>query len=119
MVISTGTIWPVWLAVRSLYSLTKPMMLTACGPKPVPTGGAGVALPAGSCSLTIALTLLAMYLFHLVGLDAHRHRHAERVDFHFQEVALDRFDHAFRALVTAARELDFVACFEIGHAYRF
>src|SRR5258708_37816271 len=30
------------------------MMLTPCGPSAVPTGGAGVAAPAFSCTLTIA-----------------------------------------------------------------
>src|SRR6476646_5216650 len=32
------------------------MMLTPCGPSAVPTGGAGVAAPAWSCTLTSAAT---------------------------------------------------------------
>src|SRR5690348_5561607 len=119
MVISTGTTWPAWLAVRSLYSLTNCMMLTAWGPNPVPTGGAGVALPAGSCSLTIALTLLAIYLFHLVRLNPDRHWHAERVDPDLHQVAFHPFYHAFRALVAAARQFDFVAFLELRHPYNF
>src|SRR5215208_6469268 len=36
------------------------MMLTPWGPRAVPTGGAGVAAPAGTCSLTMALIFLAI-----------------------------------------------------------
>src|SRR5215467_4029013 len=54
MVISTGITLPRWLSVAALYCLTKSMMLTPCGPSAVPTGGAGVAAPAFSCTLTIA-----------------------------------------------------------------
>ena len=45
---------PRWESVAALYCLTKSMMLTPCGPSAVPTGGAGVAAPAFSCTLTIA-----------------------------------------------------------------
>ena len=55
-VISTGTIVPTWVSVAALYSLTKSMIATPCGPSAVPTGGAGVALPAGIWILTIAAT---------------------------------------------------------------
>src|SRR5579872_3798278 len=48
------------LAVLALNCFTKSMMFTPCGPRAVPTGGAGVALPAGNCSLTVACTFLAM-----------------------------------------------------------
>src|SRR5688572_30518020 len=37
------------------------MMFTPCGPKAVPTGGAGLAAPAGHCSFTSAVTFLAMW----------------------------------------------------------
>src|SRR6201996_4526491 len=47
---------PRWASVAALYCFTKSMMLTPCGPRAVPTGGAGVAAPAGSCTLTMALT---------------------------------------------------------------
>ena len=59
MVISAGIIFPVCDAVFALYYLTKPMILTPCGPNAVPTGGAGVALPASICNLTTARTFLA------------------------------------------------------------
>ena len=60
IVISTGITVPAWLAVRALYSLQKAMMLTPCWPSAGPTGGAGLALPAMICNLTIALTFFAM-----------------------------------------------------------
>src|SRR6202044_3160453 len=56
MVISTGMMLPRWASVAALYCRTKSMMLTPCGPSAVPTGGAGVAAPAWSCTLTIAAT---------------------------------------------------------------
>ena len=46
--------------VLALNSLQNPMMLMPCGPSAGPTGGAGLALPAGSCSLTIPVTFFAM-----------------------------------------------------------
>src|SRR5262244_3992836 len=45
---------PRWDSVAALYCLQKSMMLTPCGPSAVPTGGAGVAAPALSCTLTTA-----------------------------------------------------------------
>src|ERR671935_432126 len=57
MVISTGTMLPTWDCVAALYCFTKSMMFTACGPSAVPTGGAGVACPAGSSILMTAATL--------------------------------------------------------------
>src|SRR5438445_3483666 len=54
IVISTGTIVPRWPSVWLLYILQKSMMLTPWGPRAVPTGGAGVAAPAGIWILTIA-----------------------------------------------------------------
>ena len=55
-VISTGTTVPTCASVAALYALTKSMMAMPCGPRAVPTGGAGVALPAGIWILTIAAT---------------------------------------------------------------
>src|SRR5690606_25207348 len=43
-------------SVLALYSLQKSMMATPWGPRAVPTGGAGVAPPAGIWILTIAAT---------------------------------------------------------------
>ena len=55
----TGTMLPIIDAVRSLYSLTNCMMLTPCCPSAGPIGGAGVACPAGICSLIIVCTFFA------------------------------------------------------------
>src|SRR3954468_17803246 len=54
MVISTGMTLPRWDSVAALYCLQKSMMLRPCGPRAVHTGGAGVAAPALSCTLTTA-----------------------------------------------------------------
>src|SRR5882724_11852945 len=65
-VISTGTIVPRWFSVWALYILQKSMIATPCGPRAVPTGGAGVAAPAGIWIFTTAETFfLAMFLTFL------------------------------------------------------
>src|SRR5438270_12006526 len=56
IVISTGMIVPRCASVWALYILQKSMMFTPRGPRAVPTGGAGVAAPAGIWILTIAAT---------------------------------------------------------------
>src|ERR1700686_3719022 len=62
-VTSTGKIMPSGsLAVLALNCLQKSMMFKPCGPTAVPTGGAGVALPAGNCNLIVVCTFLAMSL---------------------------------------------------------
>src|SRR5271155_2938469 len=101
--------------VLALNCLQKSMMFTPCGPRAVPTGGAGVALPAGSCSLTVACTFFAMRipfvqpvprqryestesgdLFHLRKIQFYRRRPAENRDRNFQRAAIrvDVLDHA-------------------------
>src|SRR5437870_6420302 len=95
---------PSWsfAEVFALNALQNSMMLTPCGPSAVPTGGAGVALPAGICNFTIPVTFLAiltpvasvrfltvavlLYLFYLQEIQFHRrgssknrHHHAQRV----------------------------------------
>src|ERR1700694_458561 len=55
-VISAGMMLPACAAVRSLYALVNSMMLMPCGPRAVPTGGAGVAFPAGICRRMTVLT---------------------------------------------------------------
>src|SRR6266567_1516434 len=51
---STGKIIPSGsFCVFALNCLQKSMMLTPWGPSAVPTGGAGVALPAANCSLMV------------------------------------------------------------------
>src|SRR5438552_15730584 len=52
---------PSSFAVRALKFLQKSMMFTPCGPSAVPTGGAGVALPAAIWSFTMAWTFLAIF----------------------------------------------------------
>src|SRR5438874_651128 len=51
---------PAALWVFALNCFTNSMMLTPWGPSAVPTGGAGVACPAGTCSLTTAVIGLAI-----------------------------------------------------------
>ena len=59
IVIWAGMTWPVLSAVFSLYDFVNSMMLMPCGPSAVPTGGAGVALPAGSWSVRTIRIFLA------------------------------------------------------------
>src|ERR1700733_449579 len=68
MVISTGTTVPRMDSVAALYCLQNSMVCTPCGPRAVPTGGAGVADPASSWILTLASTrfLGGMRLFAFV-----------------------------------------------------
>src|ERR671913_769025 len=54
MVISTGMTLPRMDSVAALYALQNSMMFTPWGPRAVPTGGAGVAAPAFSCTFTSA-----------------------------------------------------------------
>src|ERR1043166_2259004 len=61
IVISTGRIVS-WPCVRALNSLQNAMMLIPWGPRAVPTGGAGFALPAGICSLTKPTAFFAIVL---------------------------------------------------------
>src|ERR1700681_1153418 len=76
IVISTGRIVS-WPCVRALNSLQKAMMLMPCGPSAVPTGGAGLAFPAGIWSFTKPETFLAITL-----LDAYAGRCAARSNYH-------------------------------------
>src|SRR5215211_1780014 len=68
MVISTGMTLPRIDSVWALYALQKSMMFTPCGPRAVPTGGAGVAAPAWSCTLTSA----AIFFFGGIPLSSSR-----------------------------------------------
>src|SRR6266853_3793374 len=62
IVITTGIIKPSWslAEVLALNALQNSIMFTPCGPSAVPTGGAGVAFPAGIWSLTIAFIFFAI-----------------------------------------------------------
>src|SRR3982751_4493730 len=76
--------------VLALNALQKSMMLTPCGPRAVPTGGAGVALPAGICHLTCPVTFFALESLYLnffpwqefqldrCSTDENRSHHAQR-----------------------------------------
>src|SRR5215207_9401603 len=70
-------------------------MLMPCGPSAVPTGGAGVALPAGSCSVSTIRIFLAMVVFrfllellYLEEIEFHRCFPAEDADEDLDLVAL-------------------------------
>src|SRR5579863_93807 len=93
MVISTGTIVPRWFSVALLYCLQNSMVCTPCGPSAVPTGGAGVALPAGSWIFTTARTFFLggmrgaswrLELGDLAELELDRRLAAEDVDEHLE-----------------------------------
>src|ERR1700759_2452371 len=85
-------------AVLALKSLQKAMMLTPCWPSAGPTGGDGLALPAGSCNLTypviffaMAQTLLPLLDGREIELDArgtaeNRHLHLELLLVHLHVV---------------------------------
>src|SRR3974390_2486441 len=84
---------PRWDSVAALYCLQKSMMLTPCGPRAVPTGGAGVATPAFSCTLTTPaiffflgamLTSLCSDLADLVERQLDRRLAAEDRDEHLE-----------------------------------
>src|SRR6266545_5089918 len=64
-VTTTGMISPFCEAVFALKFLQKSMMLTPCCPSAGPTGGAGVASPAGICSLTYPVIFFAILLASL------------------------------------------------------
>src|SRR4029079_8540328 len=83
IVIWAGMTWPALSAVFSLYDFVNSTMLMPCGPSAVPTGGAGVALPAGSCRVRTIRICLATVLG--VPFSAGR---LELLDL--QEVELDR-----------------------------
>src|SRR6185369_10754051 len=89
MVTTTGRIRPSWLPVWALKPLQNSMMLTPCWPSAGPTGGEGLALPAGICSFTIAWTFFAMSEpFDLVVLELDRGEAPEDGHHHFQLTAL-------------------------------
>src|SRR3954468_612642 len=103
---------PSSFAVFALKFLQKSMMFTPWGPSAVPTGGAGVALPAAIWSFTIACTFFAIFyndqrrdrkdrredltlraqralrsnLLHLQKVELHGCRAAEDRDHHLQRV---------------------------------
>src|SRR6266542_6889352 len=71
------------------------MILTPCWPRAGPTGGEGLAFPAGICSLTMAWTFFTgraplprvSQSLHLVVLELHRRRSPEHGDDHLHAPA--------------------------------
>src|SRR5665213_2493026 len=59
---STGMTVPFMDSVAELYCLQNSIVWMPCGPRAVPTGGAGVAPPASSWIFTTATIFLAMFL---------------------------------------------------------
>src|SRR4051794_12200015 len=66
-----GSVW-------ALYALQNSMMLTPWGPSAVPTGGAGVAAPAWSCTLTSA----AIFFFGGIPVSLSRGHDGDRLPCH-------------------------------------
>src|ERR1700724_1838252 len=92
MVITTGMMRPSWsfADVFALKALQKSMMLTPWGPSAVPTGGAGVALPAAIWSFTTAWTFFAMSnLLNLQEIELHGRRTSEDRDHDLQGVPVE------------------------------
>src|SRR5205809_7305800 len=81
---------PSSFAVFALKFLQKSMMFTPCGPSAVPTGGAGVAFPAGIWIFTMAATRffaissLPSELRHLAEVELDGSLAAEDVDEHLE-----------------------------------
>src|SRR5512137_2159260 len=90
---------PSSFAVFALNALQKSMMLTPAWPSAAPTGGAGVALPAGICSLMYPVTFFmkpclllrpsALQLLDLEEDELDRRRQAEDGDHHLEGVAVE------------------------------
>src|SRR5262245_29446578 len=90
---------PSSFAVFELKFLQKSMMLTPCGPSAVPTGGAGVALPAAIWSFTIAWTFFAIALYLSRSLSPLDLLDLQEVQFDRRRAAEDRHHHLQRVLV--------------------
>src|SRR5262245_22402704 len=85
---------PSSLAVLALNALQKSMMLTPAWPRAGPTGGAGVAFPAGIWSLTSPTTFFIceprpLEFLDLQEVQLDRRRPAEDRDHHLQGVAVE------------------------------
>src|SRR5436190_9805307 len=92
---------PGWSLVAALNSLQKAMIFTPCCPRAGPTGGAGLACPAGICNLISPTTFFAIKnsllgLFDLPIFQFHRGIPAENIyrDFQFAALGLDFLDYA-------------------------
>src|SRR5512133_3902146 len=118
MVRSSGTISSPMLLVAALNLVQNSPRFKPCGPKAVPTGGAGVALPAGICIFTIVLIFLAigrLYLLYLEEVKFHRGFASEHVDQDFDLAAfgVDLADFAFKVFKRPVADPDRVADFNV------
>src|SRR6476646_9047067 len=68
-VITTGRISPTCFWVTALNSLQKAMILTPFCPRAGPTGGAGLAWPAGICSLIVATISFAIMSYLVIQVE--------------------------------------------------
>src|SRR5829696_7165918 len=107
--------------VRALNALQNSMMLTPCWPSAGPTGGAGLAAPAGTWSLMSVRTLRAMVerasdLLDLVEADLDRGLPAEDrdEDLELSRVLVDLGDLAREVREGAGDDLDRLADRELG-----
>src|SRR5580692_5050100 len=104
--------------VLELNSLQNAMMLMPCGPSAGPTGGAGLALPATSWSLTRPATFLAMFdsdpLLYLGEIQLDRCSAAEDRHLHAKLllVGFDLFDRTGEVSESSVDDADLVAGFE-------
>src|ERR1035438_3244395 len=122
-VMITGRIIPFWSFVLALNSLQNAMMLTPCAPSAGPTGGAGLAAPAGSWRrmqpwIFFAIVRLDSAARGLVGgpldlpvLELHRREPAEDRDGYLQlaPVRVDLVDPAVQVGKRAVVDLDLLA----------
>src|SRR5262245_12663900 len=120
MVTTTGRMRPSWPCVWALKPLQNSMMFTPCWPSAGPTGGEGLALPAGICSFTIAWTFFIRWApshpLDLVVLEFDRRRAAEDRHHHFHAPALgvDVLDHALEVHERTVDDAYLVAPLEDG-----
>src|SRR5919108_1622032 len=115
---------PVW----ALKPLQNSMMLTPCWPRAGPTGGEGLALPAGICSFTIAWTFFtavallprASQSFHLVVLELDRRGSSEDRHHHLHAPTLgvDVLHDALEVHERSVDDADLVAPLEDGFRFR-
>src|SRR5580704_12715933 len=87
------------LAVLALNCLQKSMMFTPCGPSAVPTGGAGVALAAGNCNFTVAVTFLAIIFPRARCNPLGDFLHLSEIQFHRSRAPKNRYRNLKRAAV--------------------
>src|SRR5271157_5507754 len=117
-VMTTGMIMPDCSRVAALNSLQKAMMFTPCWPRAGPTGGAGLACPAGICSLICPVIFFAINLgfLHLPVLEFDRRIAAKNIDGHLQFPAFgfDLFNHAAKIQKRPVVDLDGLARFKVN-----